>query len=70
MKQFESGKKDIQQLKTDIIDSEKCVSCGTCEAVCPVNVIKLQDTIPDLVGKCIECGICYGNCPAVSFDEK
>ncbi|MCJ7731068.1 Coenzyme F420 hydrogenase/dehydrogenase, beta subunit C-terminal domain [Candidatus Bathyarchaeota archaeon] len=63
-------KKTFNDLKSDIIDSGLCVSCGTCEAVCPVNVIKLVDTLPELVGKCIECGICYGNCPSASFDEK
>jgi len=62
-------KKTFNDLKTEVIDTEKCVSCGTCEAVCPVNVIELQDNAPALVGNCIECGICYANCPAVSFDE-
>jgi len=63
-------KKTFNDLETEIIDTEKCVSCGTCEAVCPVNVIELQDNTPILVRNCIECGICYANCPAVSFNEK
>jgi coenzyme F420 hydrogenase subunit beta len=63
------AKKTFNDLKEDIIDTERCVSCGTCEAICPVNVIKLTDTIPTLIGKCIECGICYGNCPVADFDE-
>ena len=63
-------KKTFNDLKTEIIDTEKCVSCGTCEAVCPVNVIELQDNTPILVGNCIECGICYANCPATSFNEN
>jgi coenzyme F420 hydrogenase subunit beta len=53
----------------DIINTDHCVSCGACEAVCPVNVIELINTIPNLIGKCIDCGICYGNCPVVEFDE-
>ena len=63
-------KKTFNDLKTEVIEAEKCVSCGTCEAVCPVNVIELKDTIPVLIGNCIECGICYANCPAVSFNEQ
>ncbi len=63
-------KKTFNDLKKEIIDTKKCVSCGTCEAVCPVNVIELQDNTPILVGNCIECGICYANCPSVSFDEN
>ncbi len=62
-------KKTYNDLKTDIIDTGRCVSCGACEAVCPVNAIELIETIPELVGNCIECGICYGNCPAASFNE-
>ncbi len=63
-------RKTFDDLKSDIIDKDLCVSCGTCEAVCPVNVIELQNGVPKLVGKCIECGICYGNCPSASFDEQ
>lgn len=63
-------KKTFNDLKKDVIDATICVSCGTCEAVCPVNVIELGDTIPKLVGNCIECGICYANCPAAEFNEK
>lgn len=51
------------------MDKEICVSCGTCEAVCPVNAIELIETVPKLVGDCIECGICYGNCPSADFNE-
>jgi coenzyme F420 hydrogenase subunit beta len=61
-------KKTFENLKSDIIDKGLCVSCGTCEAVCPVNVIELQNGVPQLVGKCIECGICYGDCPSASFN--
>ena len=63
-------KKTFDELKKDIIDTGLCISCGTCEAVCPVNVIKLEETIPTLIGKCIECSICYANCPRASLNEN
>ena len=63
-------KKTFDDLKKDIIDTGLCISCGTCEAVCPVNVIKLEKTIPTLIGKCIECGICYADCPRASLNEN
>ncbi|MFC1803334.1 Coenzyme F420 hydrogenase/dehydrogenase, beta subunit C-terminal domain [Thermoproteota archaeon] len=63
------GKNTFNDMKLDIIDKQLCVSCGTCEAVCPINVIELVDTIPMLIGNCIECGICYSNCPSTDFDS-
>jgi coenzyme F420 hydrogenase subunit beta len=64
------SKKTFNDLQKDIIDQQICTSCGTCEAVCPVNAIELIETIPNRVGNCIECGICYANCPSASFDTE
>jgi len=64
-----SETKTFNDLKRLIIDTGKCVGCGTCEAVCPVNAVELVETTPKLVGNCIECGICYNNCPAAVFNE-
>lgn len=57
-------------LKEDIIDTEKCVSCGTCVAICPVNVLEMQDYVPVLVGDCIDCGLCYANCPQIDWNTE
>jgi len=64
-----SDKKSFTNLIEDVVNRNSCVACGTCEAVCPVNVIKLDNFIPTLVGTCIECGICYNNCPRTNFDD-
>ncbi len=64
-----SDKKSFSDLKADVVDNSICVGCGTCEAICPVNVIELENFLPILVGKCIECGLCYGNCPRTDFDK-
>ena len=45
------------------INSE-CISCGACEAQCPVGAISEGDgkyeINPDV---CVDCGACAGVCP-------
>lgn len=62
-------RKNFEDLIKDVVKTDLCVSCGTCVAVCPVNVITLNKGKPELVGKCIECGLCYSNCPRTEFVE-
>lgn len=54
-------------LLADIILKDKCVTCGTCVAVCPVKVLSIDSEVPKLEGLCIACGMCYANCPRASF---
>ena len=65
-----SEKKTFSDLEKSIIETGLCVACGTCVAVCPVNVIELEAGSPKLVGTCIECGLCYRNCPRTDFNEE
>ena len=50
------------------VDTEKCVSCGACVALCPVEAITIdQDaSIVFNKGKCVgsTCGVCVDACPA------
>ncbi len=45
-------------------DPDKCVYCGGCVGVCPVQALTLKDTriIIDK-SKCINCGACVSICP-------
>jgi L-aspartate semialdehyde sulfurtransferase ferredoxin len=51
------------------VDSEKCFSCGTCIALCPVEAISMDKTdnaVQFNKGKCLgsTCSICVDACPA------
>jgi len=55
------------------VDQSKCLYCGGCVGVCPVNALELYETrIRIDLGKCTRCGICIKFCPvgAISGDKK
>ncbi len=62
------NRKKFADLENDVVQANLCISCGTCIAVCPVNVLELENGVPKLIGNCIECGICHGNCPRTDFN--
>ena len=41
-----------------IIDREKCVACGECLEVCPVDAIDLVDDLAQVDDNCTLCGMC------------
>lgn len=53
---------EVKQLAYRITDD--CISCGACEAECPVEAISAGDDKyvidPE---KCIDCGACANVCP-------
>lgn len=55
------------------INIETCIGCGACEAVCPVEAIKIADgkavVDPDV---CIDCESCISECPveAIKASEE
>ncbi len=47
------------------IDADKCVGCGECVDVCPVEVYEMCDgkSVPVNGPECIGCQSCVGVCP-------
>lgn len=46
------------------VHAEKCDTCGTCSAICPVDAIIVSDgsiTIEQTI--CIKCAMCEKICP-------
>lgn len=44
--------------------TDKCISCGACEAECPVGAISAGDDRYQIdASACIECGACASVCP-------
>ena len=54
-------------------DEERCVHCGACISICPVEVFSVGDDKKVMAEpeKCIRCGVCVTVCPlsALSLPE-
>lgn len=45
------------------IDTAKCVACGMCASICPMNNISVTDNAVQFNDKCTMCYRCFSNCP-------
>ncbi|MEG2017174.1 MAG: 4Fe-4S binding protein [Clostridium sp.] len=51
--------------------ADTCISCGACEAECPVSCISAGDGIYVIdADSCIECGACASVCPVGAPDQE
>ena len=50
---------------------DDCISCGSCEAECPVSAISEGENqyVID-ADTCISCGTCAGACPVGAISEE
>jgi len=51
---------------------KKCIGCGKCEQVCPLNNVTLKDGKPVWGKNCTHCMACICNCPteAIEYGKK
>jgi len=45
-----------------IIDRLKCIGCGACTFVCPVEALEVINMKCQVNDKCIDCGKCLTTC--------
>jgi len=63
---FERYGVEVSKLDRAIVkDEDKCVHCGACLSICPVEVFSIDSdrrVVADTT-KCIQCGVCVKVCP-------
>lgn len=50
--------------------TNKCIGCGRCAELCPLNNIKLIDSKPIWGNKCTHCMACINACPTKAIEYK
>lgn len=55
--------RSIQRIGHLSVDVQKCINCGQCVKVCPVNNIELKYDKPVFGDKCVACFACVRWCP-------
>ena len=52
-----------------VIDNDKCYGCGACIALCPVNVLDLENRLAIVDEKnCTHCELYIPSCPVFALD--
>jgi electron transport complex protein RnfB len=44
------------------VKQDDCTACGSCEEVCPMKAIEINDTAQINIERCIGCGLCILSC--------
>ena len=52
------------------VDLHKCIYCGGCVGVCPVDAMSLDGTRIVINDKCIDCNLCVKFCPVGALEAE
>ena len=51
--------------------NDSCVSCGACEAECPVGAIAMGEEHYEInADACVDCGACAAQCPTGAISAQ
>ena len=65
------GKMEMHSHGTPVIDTDKCIGCGSCVRNCLNDGVKVVDGKAQInEDKCLGCGHCFGFCPKGAIDCK
>jgi 2-oxoglutarate ferredoxin oxidoreductase subunit delta len=60
-----------KKLKTHEINRDWCKGCGICVAMCPTDVLMLDEedkAVAAHLEQCIACGLCAKTCPDLAIE--
>lgn len=62
---FKENNVEVTLQKGINVDLEKCINCGACYSLCPVDAISAKEDHEIVFDeeKCISCGLCVDTCP-------
>ena len=52
------------------VEEEECTGCRTCEEVCPMDAIIMNDVSHINRDRCIGCGVCVSKCPSEAINLR
>lgn len=60
--------KGVESLDAAFTVSDSCIGCGSCEKMCPVKNIRLENGKPEWLQHCEHCVACISWCPARAIE--
>ena len=66
------GRYDLRPVSAYLadVDDDACTACASCEEVCPMRAIEVNDAAVVDPEKCIGCGLCISKCPGEAIFLK
>ena len=64
-----TNQQNLKKLIMAYVITDRCIACGTCQPVCPVEAISEGEIYHIDPDTCISCGSCAAVCPNDAIEE-